>query len=253
MKQNSISAKHQLSTAPITEGVLLRTAARIRDSIKDPLLAAELKALIGQEAMHTREHRRLNQRLAELGYRADDVIADIEQWVQSTEAKMTTQELVAVSVVGEHATLSVGRTLLRHPEFLDDADPEVRRLTLWHCMEEVEHQSTFDQVYQHLYGSNRFEYFRQFALASSLVGAWTGRIMWALLRHDPVPPVSQLWEFMRWAFTKPGIAAGISVELLKFLTPGYRHWSEPHSDIASLNEAHASIYFSTPAFRRGTN
>ena len=39
-----------------------------RDDISDPVLLDQVKGFIGQEAMHGREHRALNDRLSALGY-----------------------------------------------------------------------------------------------------------------------------------------------------------------------------------------
>jgi len=56
------------SVFPDGEDFFVRSVRRYRDRITDPELKRQVSGFIGQEAMHGREHRAFNDRLAELGY-----------------------------------------------------------------------------------------------------------------------------------------------------------------------------------------
>jgi predicted metal-dependent hydrolase len=56
------------STFPDGEDFFVRSVEAFRDQITDPRLRAEVDGFIGQEEMHGREHRVLNDHLAEFGY-----------------------------------------------------------------------------------------------------------------------------------------------------------------------------------------
>src|SRR6266571_7575200 len=56
------------SVFPDGEDYFVRSVEAVRDRIDDPRLREDVEGFIGQESMHGREHRALNQRLAELGY-----------------------------------------------------------------------------------------------------------------------------------------------------------------------------------------
>src|SRR5256714_13040092 len=56
------------SVFPDGEDYFVRSVEAVRDRIEDPRLRADVEGFIGQESMHGREHRTLNERLAELGY-----------------------------------------------------------------------------------------------------------------------------------------------------------------------------------------
>src|SRR5438445_6937822 len=58
------------SVFPDGEDYFVRSVEAVRDRIADPRLRSEVEGFIGQEDMHGREHRVLNERLAELGYPA---------------------------------------------------------------------------------------------------------------------------------------------------------------------------------------
>src|SRR5262249_61884209 len=53
---------------PDGEDFFVRSVRRYRDRIFDPDLRRQVGGFIGQESVHGREHRVLNDRLAELGY-----------------------------------------------------------------------------------------------------------------------------------------------------------------------------------------
>src|SRR5580698_3384390 len=53
---------------PDGEDFFVRSVRRFRDEITDPALKRQVAGFIGQEAVHGREHRVFNDRLAELGY-----------------------------------------------------------------------------------------------------------------------------------------------------------------------------------------
>src|SRR6266576_3534229 len=53
---------------PDGEDFFVRSVRHYRDQITDPELKRQVAGFIGQEAMHGREHRAFNDRLAELGY-----------------------------------------------------------------------------------------------------------------------------------------------------------------------------------------
>src|SRR4051812_15813969 len=53
---------------PDGEDYFVRAVDRARDHVTDPSLGEAVAGFVGQESMHGREHRVLNERLAELGY-----------------------------------------------------------------------------------------------------------------------------------------------------------------------------------------
>src|SRR5438105_3207340 len=56
------------SLFPEGEDFFVRSVRSYRDDVTDPDLKKQVAGFIGQEAMHGREHRRFNERLAALGY-----------------------------------------------------------------------------------------------------------------------------------------------------------------------------------------
>src|SRR5690606_31564916 len=62
---------------------------------------------------------------------------------------------LAATVALEHFTAIMADTVLRHPHWLADADPHMRRLWRWHALEETEHKSVAFDVYMQVCGGRR--------------------------------------------------------------------------------------------------
>ena len=157
---------------PITEGILIRAIREAQPLLKGSALEDDAKAFIGQEAIHTREHRELNRKLAELGFNAEEAIQEIEFEVEKLEQSMSLQERLAIVVTGEHVIYSLARALLTADYQSVSQNEEVKMLFVWHALEEMEHQSVCDDIYKKLYGEgikHQLLYFRIFVLASQLL------------------------------------------------------------------------------------
>src|SRR6266550_4730413 len=123
---NDIVTSHVLavlsSVFPDGEDYFVRSVEAVRDRIEDPRLREDVDGFIGQESMHGREHRALNERLAEL----------------------------------EHYTATLAETLLTDPEARAELGHDgVRYLLVWHALEESEHKAVAFDVYKQTGGTER--------------------------------------------------------------------------------------------------
>src|SRR5690606_35420223 len=113
-----------------------------RDRITDPELKEQVKGFIGQEALHSREHREVNERLAEHGYPTLFVDRVVKRGLGLLAKVAPERDQLAVTAGLEHYTATLAETLLRHDRALDEfATDEVRALFAWHALEESEHKS----------------------------------------------------------------------------------------------------------------
>ncbi len=167
---------------PDGEDFFVRTVRACRDDIGDPVLREQVKGFIGQEAMHGREHRDLNDRLATLGYPTKGVERFVEWGLRLRERVWSKRANLAVTAALEHYTATLAETLLADERARELFDvPEIRSLLLWHALEESEHKAVAFDVYRHAGGS---EWLRRsmmnlttVAFLTSLVGTTTVSIL----------------------------------------------------------------------------
>ena len=161
---------------PDGEEMFIESVKHYRDQVTDPDLRRQVNAFIGQEVVHGREHRRLNERLAELGYRSKLVEETLQRDQALTPAMLRIVKvfttfgplrdvgrqlreeqkvepsplmLLALTAALEHFTASMAEVLLTSKDLQDRfADPELFRMWAWHAIEECEHKAVAFDVYK---------------------------------------------------------------------------------------------------------
>jgi hypothetical protein len=141
---------------PDGEDYFVRSVAAARNQIDDPRLFNDVEGFIGQENMHGREHRLLNERLADLGYPTHAIGAYV-RWLFRSRERLRNERLhLAFTAALEHYTATLAETLLTDPDARAEIEHDgVRALLLWHALEESEHKSVAFDVYQHAGGTER--------------------------------------------------------------------------------------------------
>ena len=141
---------------PEGEDFFVRSVRNYRDQIEDPELKKQVAGFIGQEAIHGREHRRFNDRLAQLGYRTHAVDRFTKHALGLGARYLPQDHQLAITAALEHYTATLAEVLLSSAEAQAsfDAD-EVRLLLMWHAVEESEHKAVAFDVYQSVSGSHR--------------------------------------------------------------------------------------------------
>ena len=139
---------------PDGEDFFVRSVRRFRDQVTDPALKRQVAGFIGQEAMHGREHRALNDRLDALGYPTKVVERMVKRGLQIRERVLSAKSNLAATAALEHFTATLAELVLTSAETRDSFGHEgVKHLFLWHALEESEHKAVAFDVYKAVGGS----------------------------------------------------------------------------------------------------
>ena len=158
---------------PDGEEMFVESVKHYRNQVTDPDLQRQVNAFIGQESVHGREHRELNARLAQLGYRSkhveellrqDEAIPPFARVLVKVLHKVGVLEtdpfegdeldpppmfLLALTAALEHYTATMAEVLLTdtyvQSRFADDG---LFRMWAWHAIEESEHKTVAFDVYK---------------------------------------------------------------------------------------------------------
>ncbi len=140
---------------PDGEQQFINAVRLYRDQITDPKLKEEIKGFIGQEALHSREHKEYNEALkARGGY---DIDALDERFRKHMEwvGRLPPSRQLAGTCGAEHYTAVLANAILSHPEWMEGATPTMKRLWRWHAIEETEHKSVAFDVYRACIGNDK--------------------------------------------------------------------------------------------------
>ena len=139
-------------TFPFGEKEFIDSVRAFSDRITDPQLKDDVRAFIGQEMQHSREHEAFNAWIASLGLPAQYIWDFIEKRQAEMKAKSRPIDRLAVTCALEHFTAIMAEAFLTNPELLAEFDERVRTMWVWHAIEETEHKSVAFDVFEHVGG-----------------------------------------------------------------------------------------------------
>lgn len=137
---------------PPGEEQFMYSVRLFQDKITEPVLQAQVKAFIGQEAHHSKEHEALNNCMERKGYDLKEIDARMRTF-NDYMRKQTPASQLADTVCGEHITALMADYLLaKHPEVFDEMHPSLAKIWVWHAIEETEHKAVAFDVYDQIVG-----------------------------------------------------------------------------------------------------
>lgn len=203
------------SVFPPGEDFFVQSVRNYRDRITDPELRKQVSGFIGQEAMHSREHDRFNDLLAEMGYKTRLLDRIVDVGLNKVGAKVLPKTVqLAITAALEHYTATLAEVLLTVPETRDMLDvDEVRSLFVWHALEESEHKSVAFDVYQEVSGNDFIRVAVMQAVHLGFVGGGALAVVVSLLIDRDTYRGGRLLKSLRGLRSNPFISASLLKKL----------------------------------------
>jgi predicted metal-dependent hydrolase len=221
---------------PDGEDFFVRSVRNFRDRVEEPELKAQVAGFIGQEAMHGRQHRAFNHRLAELGYPTKRLEQQVGRMLAVQDRFFPPEHNLALTAALEHFTATMAEMLLTNEEARRELGyPAVRELFVWHALEESEHKAVAFDVFEAVSGRR---WVRTWTMRWLLVtfplfmAAAVGRALLAD-RHARSHPVMLARSLVRFRH-HPLMSRELRAQLRDYLRPDF-HPSD--SDTSALVEA----------------
>ena len=149
-------------TMPYLEPYLIRTYRSVAGDITDPVLAADVKEFIGQEAQHFQNHRRINEIIkGQLGPVVAAKLQTVEDRLDADYRRFNAKKSRRFNLVYSEGfeAMTCAMALTMFEEAVAGEQPGSDRfgawqqLWAWHAAEEIEHRNVAFDVYHHLEGS----------------------------------------------------------------------------------------------------
>jgi predicted metal-dependent hydrolase len=221
------------SVFPDGEDFFVRSVTAVMDQVHDERLLAEVDGFVGQESMHGREHRALNDRLAALGYptraigRYVQILTAIRERIQGKKAN------VGFTAALEHYTATLAETLLTDEAARNEIGyPGARDLLMWHALEESEHKAVAFDVFRAIGGTELMRQVTMWITHLTFVletATWTAISVLgdSYARRHPWMLAKSTWRLRKSPFTKKG-----PVKLLfEYHRPGFHPNDRDTSDL----------------------
>ena len=219
---------------PDGEMFFVRSVRHFKDAITDPGLLADVRAFTGQEASHANEHRRAN-RVAEriFGIEVEKSITLTNFSLAMTERLISKRMQLAATAALEHFTGVIAATLLEDDHFAEEfTSPAIRKLVMWHAVEESEHRAVAFDTYQAA-GGNYAERTVVMASATAILVAVFGQTFLGLLAQDGQLTNVRSWRhFLSGAARRDGLLRPVVRRYWSYYKPSFH----PHDEDTSAVE-----------------
>lgn len=226
---------------------------RDKGVIKDEELLKDIRAFIGQEAMHSREHEELNDEMERQGLGAAKKDKFVGNLLSVVKRVLPPSMQLSATCALEHLTASLADTVLQHPEVFADGDNKSDTVFTdawnWHALEETEHKGVAYDVYQLAVGTDKNP--------SAYVQRITGHVLanavfWPIAMAfwiDVSRRAGDLSNGRDWLKAanslfgrKPGVLRRKTPELFTYLRPGFHPWDQDNRQFLKNVDDIAAAY-----------
>ncbi len=228
-----------LSTSfPDGERFFIHAVRNFESQITDPELRAQIRAFIGQEANHGKEHEAFNNALIEQhNLPLQSKMGFMKGALAYAKKRFHPREQLALTVGFEHFTAILANLMLKRVDDLDGLDAMYGDMFMWHAVEETEHKAVAFDVFQQVDG-DYWVRVSGMAKATFFFLLITLRMQYSLLKHDnKLTDWRSALGFAKFLLFKPGMFTRIIPEYLDFYRPNFHPWQHDNLElIAELVE-----------------
>lgn len=181
---------------PEGESYFVRSVRALRGKIKmETMLDRDIGAFIGQEAMHSKEHHAFHASAQQYGLDPESLEKVTGVILKNIEKIFPKKWNLLITVGMEHYTAVLVVEMMKNVNELM-TDDNIRKLWLWHSVEETEHKAVAYDLYQALYGKGLSAYIPRvtlFTLSLILITVMSHTYQLVLMKRD-----KQLLNIKSW-------------------------------------------------------
>lgn len=218
---------------PEGEKFFIDSVRHYRERIDSPALMRDVKGFVGQEAMHSREHRRYNAALERLGLPIAELDARVKTYLDQVRGRTTPEEQLAVTIALEHFTAIMAHTLLSDERLLTGAEPHLAAIWRWHAVEETEHKAVAYDVYRLVAGEGTRAWVRRSIIMLLVTLDFWQRVFryhFRLVRADGAAgDLRGWWRLFRWLWLSPGGMRQLVRPWLSYFRRDFHPWQHDNS------------------------
>jgi predicted metal-dependent hydrolase len=133
---------------PEGERFFIDSVRHFQEQVQDPELRQAIRAFIGQEAHHGKQHERLNAFLEARGYPVSRIDRNVGRLMKQLQKYLSPERQLAHTAAIEHFTAMLAEQYLLDPAELEKIHPQLAAIVGWHAVEEAEHKAVAFDVYK---------------------------------------------------------------------------------------------------------
>lgn len=192
--------------------------------VKDEKLLRDIKAFIGQEGVHSREHVAYNRMIEAQGFPARRMEKGVEWLIRVGTRFLPRSHRLALTCALEHFTALMADMLLSDSRLLEGAHPAMAGLWRWHAAEENEHKAVAFDVYRATGGSYAIRVLSMVAITLIFWGYVLVQQARFMKLDGCLFSLREWTSLVRFLFVEPGGMGRLFRPYLAYYRPGFHPW-----------------------------
>jgi predicted metal-dependent hydrolase len=210
---------------PAGERFFIDSVRYYEKEITDPELKKAVKAFIGQEAHHSREHALMNGFLQQRGVDLASLEKEVETFMAWMRKNFSPERQLAHTVAVEHFTALLAENFLLKYDALEEMDPRIAPLWAWHAIEESEHKAVAFDVYKAI-GGSEWVRLSEMATVSIMFPLFSTIHLIRLMKGDGQLGNIKSWlSSLNYMWGKPGVFRRLLPTYIKVYSPRFHPWN----------------------------
>ncbi len=219
------------SAFPDGERQFIYSVRNYQDKISDPILLKQVRAFIGQEAHHGKEHDALNAVMLKKGYPVERIYKRFKKMNRMLQQQFSLEHQLACTVCMEHLTAILADYFISiAPEDLELFDVHLRKIWAWHAIEETEHKAVAFDVYQSLVNRPYFLRLVMLETTLSFLILTTRGTKELLKTSGKNKDFKNLYVGLKYLFGGQGVIRKISRSYLDFYSKDFHPWQHDNRE-----------------------
>lgn len=213
------------SAFPEGERQFIHSVRHYQAQINDPVLLRQVRAFIGQEAHHGKEHDVLNAIMLKKGYPIDRIYKRFKKMNRMLQAQFSPAHQLACTVCMEHLTAILADYFISTaPQDLTLFNAHLRKIWAWHAIEETEHKAVAFDVYQTVVNRPYFLRLVMLETTLSFISITTRGTLELLSASGRHKDVKSLYRGLYYLLGRQGLIRNISRAYLDFFSMNFHPW-----------------------------
>jgi predicted metal-dependent hydrolase len=181
----------------------------------------DLRVFSGQEALHSRVHKKLNAVLASKLKGPTPYLEEAVNKVLLKASEYFSEDVnLSITCALEHATAILAEVLLTSPELMESMAPVMSELWSWHAIEELEHKGVAFDVYR----ARDFDYETRvvgLVAVTLILGIAISAVQLLLMLLDECAKPSVVLDGLKRLWVRPGYMRKAIPAWLSYLKDGF--------------------------------
>lgn len=228
-------ASISMAATPL-ESFFIKTLQPTLESIEnDEKLLQDVRDMIAQEALHSANHRKLNNKLKTLGYDVDGIQDFVAEVLHKMVSGMSPKDMMGVVSAGEHMLYGMAHVYLQSEKLRSQIHPQVDRLLLYHFIEEAEHGAVSHDQYNYFFGNDYMHRLKTAARARHVLRLIPRTIKLMAKSFPQKTTLKDRLGLQYYMWISPGPFRQMIKPTLQYLSPWYKLTFD-HEDLEKMKK-----------------